>query len=88
MNKLNQLKKELERTCKIYKWNPSTEQIANILREINELHSLDKSISLPEITGIVSSNCPDALFLVQEGVDNSDLNTLLAMAISATNTEK
>lgn len=88
MDELDELKKELEVTCKIYNWNPSVKQLSNISNKIKELYSHNKSISLDEITGIVSTICPGALSLVQEGLDNSDLNTLLALAISLTNKEK
>lgn len=80
----NSLKTEIENTCLIASWNPSQEQIERIISEIAH----KKPASVNEATGIVASVCPDTIFMSMEGVDNSDVRTLLALAIQASNVKK
>lgn len=84
----SELKKELEIVCQIYNWNPSNEQLLNISNDIKSRHSGYESTNQSEIVSIITNHCPDASFIIKEGVDNSDLNTLLALAIATTKTEK
>lgn len=80
----NSLKNEIEKTCLIASWNPSQEQIGIIISEIAH----KKPASVNEAAGIVASVCPDTIFISMEGVDESDVRTLLALAIQASKVKK
>jgi hypothetical protein len=80
----NALKMEIEKACMIASWQPSQQQIEKIANEI----SRTKPTSESEVEGIVASICPDTIFTCLEGVDNSDVRTLLALAIQASNVKK
>lgn len=73
-------KAELELFFKIVEWNPSDHQVLLINREIRRRYRNGERLSLNECQSIVSAICKGALFVAVEGVDNSDLNTILAMA--------
>lgn len=73
-------RQEIERLFRVVEWNPSSAQISAINAALRHSLSLGKSLSIGDCQGIVSDACPDAIFIVTEGVDNSDLNTLLALA--------
>ncbi len=79
MNNINTLKTEIETACKIASWNPSQQQLARIANEI----ASTRPTSTSQVEGIVSTVCPDTTFFSLEGIDNSDLRALLALAIQA-----
>lgn len=70
--------KQLEADLRIYSWGPSSEQLAEIAREIARLQPMDKASARAIVAGI----CP-ALLLTTEGEDMSDLRTLVALALAA-----
>lgn len=70
--------KQLEADLRIYSWDPSSEQLAEIAREIARLQPMDKAGARAIVAGI----CP-ALLLTTEGEDMSDLRTLVALALAA-----
>lgn len=74
---LNDLKKELEAALLITKWSPSNEQlelIANCLKSIKTRPT--KSDIEKIVLGVVGSY----EIISREGIDNSDLTTLLLLA--------
>ena len=73
--------------CNLIDWTPSTEQLNNIEKEINEALKEGKKLSKTECQHIVVKHCGSTRMLVTKGADNSDLNTLLALALSATKEE-
>lgn len=75
----NAFKVEIEKSCRIVSWNPSQRQLEEIARKIQ----LAKPKSASQVESIVVSVCPDTTFMCLEGVDNSDIRTLLALAIQA-----
>lgn len=82
--KYNALKIEIEKLCEIASWNPSQQQLEEIANEISRI----KPKNINEIGGIVTSVCPGTTFICLEGIDNSDVRTLLALAIQASKEKK
>jgi hypothetical protein len=79
MNPLDQFRDSLEQTCRIARWSPSKGELKEIARRI----AVTQAMSLEKAASVVIAVCPDTLFSVMEGVDNSDLRTLLALATTA-----
>ncbi len=80
MTKMTDLKTAIAEVCTIAKWNPTQEQLNSIALEIIRT----KPNSASDVEAIVAKECPDTIFLVMEGIDNSDIRTLLSLAIAAT----
>ena len=87
MNKdLILLKAEIQRKLNIFTWNPSENIISRIATRIAQL---GKEPSKQELSRIVQSEYGEYKTIICEGVDNSDLITLLKLAQSInTNTDK
>lgn len=81
MKNLANFKAELEKTCKIVSWNPTQSQLEKIAQEL----ARTSPRSLNDAESIVLSIYPNATFLALAGVDNSDVRTLLALAIQVAN---
>lgn len=79
MRTLTDFKAELERTLRIVAWNPSQQDLRTIASQVACL----RTNSRHEIARIVVEVYPNARFLSLEGLDNSDLRTLLALATAA-----
>lgn len=79
MNSLAQFQKSLEISCRIARWSPSDSDLKEIARRI----SIFRPDSPSDAASIVNKVCPNTLFSVMEGLDNSDLRTLLALATAA-----
>ena len=79
MSSLTDFKAELERTLRIVKWDPSERDLMTIARRA----ASTRSNSPADLTSIVVEVYPNARFLNLEGLDNSDLRTLLALATAA-----
>jgi hypothetical protein len=69
-------KKELEIACKIAQWNPSNKQLYKIAQYIK-----DNPDKIEHLGAYICEICDDVLFRSEEGIDNSDLNYLIALAI-------
>lgn len=76
-------KDHLASLCLIAEWDPSEEQIREISSEIKREIRSGKQLRVADCQALVSRFCPDALFVGLEGLDNSDLNTLLLLATKA-----
>ena len=73
----NDLKKELEAVLLITKWSPSNEQLKLIANRLNSIKVRPTKSDIEEIVhGVVGPY--EAMSL--EGIDNSDLKTLLLLA--------
>jgi len=72
-------RRALEGSCGIIKWAPSDQQ----LKEIARRFVAKKPSTLGAAAGIVTDVVPGTLFIVNEGLDNSDLRALLALAGAA-----
>lgn len=59
---------------------PTAEQIREIKRLIGAIRATGKTPSLADWERVVYAQCPGAGRHKYAGIDNSDLNTLLAMA--------
>lgn len=75
------LKKELEAALLITKWSPTESELHEIARRIKSLSSATSKADVEEIVlDVVGSyEC-----VSMEGVDNTDLTTLLLMATKTT----
>lgn len=82
--KTTQLKLSLENTCRIISWNPTSSQLETIADQLVKT----KPANLNDVEIIVTNICPDSTFMILEGVDNSDLRTLLAIANQVANSKK
>jgi hypothetical protein len=74
---LDSFKRALEDTCSISSWNPTSSQLERIAKQLARA----KPITSGDVGIVVNGICPDTTFRFLEGVDNSDLRTLLALAI-------
>ncbi|MGX9460401.1 hypothetical protein ACWXWU_04050 [Shewanella sp. A14] len=72
----------LRDTCGLEDWHPTTQQLAAIEKDINEAIRSGKTLSRTECQHIVGKHCGSVRMLVTKSVDNSDLNTLLALAMA------
>lgn len=60
---------------------PTALQLRTIASQISRLHKSGVSVTLAHWAQAVQSNCPTAGQWAYRGVDNSDISTLLALAI-------
>ncbi|WP_369921940.1 hypothetical protein AB8E32_07025 [Marinomonas polaris] len=75
------LEEFLRDTCGIENWHPTAQQLAAIEKDINEAIRSGKTLSRTECQHIVAKHCGSVRMLMLKSADNSDLNTLLALAI-------
>lgn len=83
MSHLEKLKQQLEHDCSIVAWSPTALQLQQIATQLAKSEFLKRS----DVTAIVVSVCPRTRFLALEGIDNSDLRALLALAIQVANSK-
>lgn len=81
MEQLSTLKGALEHACSIIAWNPTSSQLQQIAKQLANSSAIKEG----DVAGIVSNVCPNTKFLATEGIDNSDLRTLIALAIQVAN---
>lgn len=81
MGQLSILKRSLEDACSIVAWNPSSSQLQQIAKLLAKSNAIEKD----DVAGIVASVCPNTKFIALEGIDNSDLRMLIALAIQVAN---
>ena len=74
------LKQELERVYGILEWSPTNVQLLRIAKFIQE-----NPDNLQLVSGYICEICTVGDLYVTEGVDNSDLNYLIALATKAVN---
>lgn len=74
-------KDDIVQICSIYSWNPSDTQFSKIIEEITTLVERGRKIDNVELHDIILKYCPATQFYCVEGVDNSDINTLLLLAM-------
>ena len=77
----NYLKNELSQIGRVYKWSPTSDQLDAISKEIESEIKVGHKLNVGKIQTIISKHCPSAIFGLFEGTDNSDLNSLLLLAI-------
>lgn len=75
------LEEFLRDACGLESWYPTAQQIAAIEKDINEAIRNGKILSRTICQNIVIKHCGSVRMLMLKSVDNSDLNTLLALAI-------
>jgi len=75
-----EFKSELERAYGILEWSPTNEQLFKIAKFIQE-----NSDELTLVSGYICEICTVGDLYVTEGIDNSDLNYLIALATKAVN---
>ena len=74
---MDNFKMALESFCKIHSWAPTENQLVKIASAL----SIEKPTTLSNAQGLVSRYCPSVIYSLEEGVDHSDLRTLLMQAI-------
>lgn len=78
---MNKTANELAKLCHISQWNPSEKQIALIEQELLAIINNGEVINRARCQKVVAKHCPNTIFMLLDSVDNSDLNTLLMLAI-------
>lgn len=77
---LNNVKRALEEVLSIVKWEPTDEQLIEIAARLKSiLPNLTKEVVSNVVTSVIGNNC---LVYCCEGLDNSDIITLLKLAQS------
>lgn len=79
MNK--NLEKFLRERCNLINWSPTSSQLNAIQKEIEQAIANGKKLSRSDCQHIVVKHCGSTEMMVLGGVDNSDLNTLLSLAV-------
>lgn len=79
MNAIADFRAELEATLIPYKWSPTRQQLDAIVGRL----AIEKPRDIASIGAIVCSECPGTQLLAMEGTDNSDIRTLLSLALQA-----
>jgi hypothetical protein len=77
----NALERVLRDQCQLENWHPTPSQLASIKQDILTAIRSGKTLSRTDCQHIVVRHCGSARMLLQKGVDNSDLNSLLIQAI-------
>ncbi|SPO54118.1 conserved protein of unknown function [Pseudomonas sp. JV551A1] len=80
---LKKFKLELERILRISAWHPTEEQLLRIKSCIEFRVEIDRPLNRTELEIIVSDSVHDASYPMFDGVDNSDLKSLLALALKS-----
>ncbi len=75
------LEEYLRDTCGLENWNPTKQQLEAIEKEINDAIRSGKTLSRTDCQHIVTKHCGSVRMLLLKSADNSDLNTLLTLAI-------
>jgi len=71
----------LRDTCGLEDWHPTAQQLAAIEKDINDAIRSGKKLSRTDCQHIVSKHCGSVRVFLIKSADNSDLNTLLTLAI-------
>jgi hypothetical protein len=79
----NKLEDVLRSHCNLIDWHPTSLQLENIKNDIKQLLKVGVTLSIADCQRIIVKHCGSTQMLVTKGVDNSDLNTLLAIAIAS-----
>ncbi len=74
---LQKFKTQIELALTITKWSPTDNQLLKIAQKLKEFQGKPTKL---DITEIVSSVVDDYEIMALEGLDNSDLTTLLLLA--------
>ena len=79
----NSLESFLRKHCKLINWSPSSKEIESIKNDIEDAINTGERLSITRCQDIISTHCGIIEIILLDGVDNSDLNTLLVMAMKA-----
>ena len=79
MSKIELFQDRIANLFGIVEWEPTSVELSEIARRF----SAKPPETAEEALAIVQAVCPPKLFLTTEGLDNSDLRALLALAIAA-----
>ena len=83
MKNFANFKTQLEQTCSIAEWYPTQDQLQKIANALTQT----KIASTNDAVAVVSEIYSGATFNAFEGIDNSDVRTLLTLAIQVANTK-
>ena len=77
----NNLEFFLRNHCDLINWTPTPQQLVAIKKEINEAIQDGQRLSKSDCQHVVVKHCGPTEMMCFSSVDNSDLNTLLALAV-------
>lgn len=80
---MNRLESVLRDYCRLIDWHPTPAQLYSIAHEIDYEINSGKVISRTVCQNIISRHCGVTKVFLTDGVDNSDLNVLLTIAIKS-----
>ncbi|ELK4818360.1 hypothetical protein [Pseudomonas aeruginosa] len=83
MEDLKQWKEILESICEIIKWHPSDEVLLRIKRDLRRAAEKGR-LTEEEVRKSVAEHAPNALYKAFEGIDQADIQALLAIAVKLT----
>jgi len=76
---LARFKEQLEQDCRIAQWAPTSVHLHEIARRIASAKQPTVGIAHQAVVSV----CPGTTFAIEEGVDNSDIRVVLALATLA-----
>ena len=79
MSALIRFREHLEQSLKIVSWSPTDAQLRGIALRL----AMPPATDVARVHEVVNQVCPGTRFISEEGLDNSDLRTLLALATAA-----
>jgi hypothetical protein len=79
MDAITNFRAELAAILVPHKWSPTRQQLNAIAERLVK----EKPHDIASVGAIVCSECPGTLVLSMEGTDNSDIRTLLSLALQA-----
>lgn len=77
----NNLEFFLRNNCDLINWKPTQQQLFSIKKEIDDAIRNGQRLSKSDCQHIVTKHCGPTEMMIFSSVDNSDLNTLLALAV-------
>ncbi|GGF76544.1 hypothetical protein GCM10011332_33180 [Terasakiella brassicae] len=85
---LKDIKKEIERCAQIVEWSPTDTEIQRISEVLAKKHSLGHELSKNDLLDIVQEIIGPVLVMLNEGIDNTDLKTLLKLCTKPNNNDE
>ncbi|MBX9935979.1 MAG: hypothetical protein K2Y10_05250 [Burkholderiaceae bacterium] len=80
---MNNLEIFLRNHCNLIDWYPTHAQLEKIAQEIKQRIESGEILNRTTCQNIIVEHCGSTRMFLIKGLDNSDLNTLLAMAIAS-----
>jgi len=75
-----EFQKSLETQGRILRWQPTASELRQIASELCIKAEISESISIADLQNTIAEYVSNVRFVLEEGIDNSDLKQLLALA--------